>query len=82
MSMRSKRWARVSSLTPYGHRLEAPEGGLKSTSVYLLEASVTGTETAMLAAAQAQGPTEIRHAACEPHVAELGAVPGRDGRGG
>ena len=55
-----------------GHRLEAPEGGLKSTSVYLLEASVTGTETAMLAAAQAQGPTEIRHAACEPHVAELG----------
>ena len=56
----------------YGHRLEAPEGGLKSTSVYLLEASVTGTETTLLAAAQAQGTTHIRHAACEPHVAELG----------
>jgi UDP-N-acetylglucosamine 1-carboxyvinyltransferase len=32
---------------------------------------VTGTETALLAAAAAPGITEIRHAACEPHVAEL-----------
>jgi UDP-N-acetylglucosamine 1-carboxyvinyltransferase len=55
---------------PNGHRLEAPEG-LKGASMYLVEASVTGTETALLAAAQAKGPTEIRHAACEPHVAEL-----------
>jgi UDP-N-acetylglucosamine 1-carboxyvinyltransferase len=39
--------------------------------VYLLEASVTGTETALLAAAAASGVTEIRHAACEPHVVEL-----------
>jgi UDP-N-acetylglucosamine 1-carboxyvinyltransferase len=39
--------------------------------MYLVEASVTGTETALLAAAQARGATEIRHAACEPHVAEL-----------
>ena len=54
-----------------GHRLEAP-GGLKSASIYLDEASVTGTETAMLAAAAAIGVTEIRHAACEPHVVELG----------
>jgi UDP-N-acetylglucosamine 1-carboxyvinyltransferase len=54
-----------------GHRLEAPDG-LTGCSVYLLEASVTGTETAMLGAAQANGITEIRHAACEPHVAELG----------
>jgi UDP-N-acetylglucosamine 1-carboxyvinyltransferase len=54
-----------------GHRLEAP-GGLKSASIYLDEASVTGTETAMLAAAAASGVTEIRHAACEPHVVELG----------
>lgn len=53
-----------------GHRLEAP-AGLRGASMYLLEASVTGTETALLAAAQADGPTEIRHAACEPHVAEL-----------
>ncbi len=53
-----------------GHQLEAPDG-LRGASMYLLEASVTGTETALLAAAQAKGPTEIRNAACEPHVAEL-----------
>src|SRR5215510_10213397 len=53
-----------------GHVLEAADG-LKSTSIYLYEASVTGTETALLAAAGAPGVTEIRHAACEPHVVEL-----------
>ncbi|MEO7191417.1 MAG: UDP-N-acetylglucosamine 1-carboxyvinyltransferase [Vicinamibacterales bacterium] len=56
--------------TASGHELEAADG-LRGTSMYLLEASVTGTETALLAAAQAQGVTEIRNAACEPHVAEL-----------
>ena len=61
--------ARVSDVGA-GHVVEAPEG-LKGASVYLLEASVTGTETALLAAARASGPTEIRHAACEPHVREL-----------
>lgn len=45
--------------------------GLKPASIYLEEASVTGTETALLAAAAAAGRTEIRHAACEPHVVEL-----------
>src|SRR5205085_11625089 len=39
--------------------------------MYLCDASVTGTETALLAAAAAGGVAEIRHAACEPHVAEL-----------
>ena len=53
-----------------GHRLEVPDG-LKPASVYLDEASVTGTETALLAAAAAPGVSEIRHAACEPHVVEL-----------
>jgi UDP-N-acetylglucosamine 1-carboxyvinyltransferase len=53
-----------------GHVLEAPDG-LKPASIYLYEASVTGTETALLAAAAARGVTEIRHAACEPHVVEL-----------
>lgn len=53
-----------------GHRLDAPEG-LKPASIYLYEASVTGTETALLAAAAAPGRSEIRHAACEPHVVEL-----------
>jgi UDP-N-acetylglucosamine 1-carboxyvinyltransferase len=53
-----------------GHVLETPDG-LKPTSIYLYEASVTGTETALLAAAAAPGVSEIRHAACEPHVVEL-----------
>ena len=63
-----------------GHVLEAP-GGLKPTSIYLYEASVTGTETALLAAAAASGTSEIRHAACEPHVAELCAFLGKLGVG-
>jgi UDP-N-acetylglucosamine 1-carboxyvinyltransferase len=53
------------------HVLEAPESGLIGASMYLYEASVTGTETALLAAASAKGVTEIRHAATEPHVVEL-----------
>jgi UDP-N-acetylglucosamine 1-carboxyvinyltransferase len=52
------------------HFLETPDG-LKGASMYLYEASVTGTETALLAAATAPGNTEIRHAAAEPHVVEL-----------
>jgi UDP-N-acetylglucosamine 1-carboxyvinyltransferase len=53
-----------------GHHLDAPDG-LKAASFYLDEASVTGTETALLAAAAASGRTVIRHAAQEPHVVEL-----------
>jgi len=53
-----------------GHSLDAPDG-LAGASFYLDEASVTGTETAVLAAAAARGRTEIRHAAMEPHVVEL-----------
>jgi UDP-N-acetylglucosamine 1-carboxyvinyltransferase len=54
----------------HGHALDAPDG-LHGVSMYLDEASVTGTETAILAAAGARGVTEIRHAATEPHVVEL-----------
>jgi UDP-N-acetylglucosamine 1-carboxyvinyltransferase len=53
-----------------GHALEAA-GGLRGASLYLEEASVTGTETALLTASAAAGPSEIRHAATEPHVIEL-----------
>src|SRR5215212_2337038 len=52
------------------HVLEAPDG-IQPASMYLYEASVTGTETALLAASMARGVTEIRHAATEPHVVEL-----------
>jgi UDP-N-acetylglucosamine 1-carboxyvinyltransferase len=58
------------SLEGHGHALEVPDG-LKAVSIYLEEASVTGTETALLAAACAEGRSEIRHAATEPHVVEL-----------
>jgi UDP-N-acetylglucosamine 1-carboxyvinyltransferase len=50
--------------------LVAPRG-LRGASFYLDEASVTATETVLLAAATAEGETEIRNAAAEPHVAEL-----------
>jgi UDP-N-acetylglucosamine 1-carboxyvinyltransferase len=60
----------VDMLDEPGYALEAPRG-LTGASVYLDEASVTGTETALLAAAAARGRTEIRHAAMEPHVVEL-----------
>jgi UDP-N-acetylglucosamine 1-carboxyvinyltransferase len=68
----------LQALTAMGARLtdgpgcviEAPDG-LRAASLYLEEASVTGTETALLAAAAAPGVTEFRHAACEPHVVEL-----------
>ena len=53
-----------------GYALDAPDG-LTAASFYLDEASVTGTETALLAAATIEGLTEIRHAATEPHVVEL-----------
>jgi UDP-N-acetylglucosamine 1-carboxyvinyltransferase len=57
-------------LEAHGHLLECPDG-LKPTSIYLYEASVTGTETALLAAAAAPGRSEIRQAACAPPVVEL-----------
>ncbi len=44
---------------------------LMGTQVFLDEASVTGTENTIMAAAVAQGTTVIRNAACEPHVQGL-----------
>src|SRR5207244_11045623 len=44
-------------LVPATGALEAPDG-LKAASIYLFEASVTGTETALLAAAGAPGTSE------------------------
>jgi len=45
--------------------------GLKGQDVLLDEASVTGTENALMAAATAKGTTVIRNAASEPHVQDL-----------
>src|SRR5579875_1750520 len=44
---------------------------LTGASIFLDEASVTATENTVMAAALARGHTTIKHAACEPHVAEL-----------
>jgi UDP-N-acetylglucosamine 1-carboxyvinyltransferase len=44
---------------------------LVGTRVWLDEASVMGTENAIMAAVLATGTTVIGHAACEPHVQDL-----------
>lgn len=44
---------------------------LRGTDILLDEASVTGTENAVLAAVLAEGQTTIRNAASEPHVQDL-----------
>jgi UDP-N-acetylglucosamine 1-carboxyvinyltransferase len=45
--------------------------GLRGAHVFLDEASVTGTENAIMAAVLAAGETVIGNAACEPHVQDL-----------
>jgi UDP-N-acetylglucosamine 1-carboxyvinyltransferase len=44
---------------------------LRGTHIFLDEASVTGTENAIMAAVLAEGETVIGNAACEPHVQDL-----------
>jgi UDP-N-acetylglucosamine 1-carboxyvinyltransferase len=45
--------------------------GLRGKNVFLDEASVMGTENAVMAAVLAAGETVIGNAACEPHVQDL-----------
>ena len=52
------------------YRLRTPSG-LRGADLYLDEASVTGTENAVMAAVLAHGTTTISNAACEPHVQDL-----------
>jgi UDP-N-acetylglucosamine 1-carboxyvinyltransferase len=44
---------------------------LTGARLFLDEASVTGTESAIMAAVRARGETVIANAACEPHVQDL-----------
>jgi UDP-N-acetylglucosamine 1-carboxyvinyltransferase len=44
---------------------------LRGTRVYLDEASVMGTENAIMAAVLAEGETVLGNAACEPHIQDL-----------
>lgn len=50
---------------------ELRSSGLRGTRVYLDEASVMGTENAIMAAVLAEGETVLGHAACEPHIQDL-----------
>lgn len=59
--------AEVDSGPPFRLRADRLEG----TDILLDEASVTGTENAIMASVLAEGVTVIRHAACEPHVQDL-----------
>jgi UDP-N-acetylglucosamine 1-carboxyvinyltransferase len=52
-------------------RYEMRTTGLVGTKLFLDEASVTGTENAVMAATLARGETVIMNAACEPHVQDL-----------
>jgi UDP-N-acetylglucosamine 1-carboxyvinyltransferase len=52
------------------YRLELA-GRFRGAEVFLDEASVTGTETAVMAAAMADGTTRLLNAASEPHVQGL-----------
>ena len=45
--------------------------GLHGADIFLDEASVTGTENALMAAVLAPGETVLTNAACEPHVQDL-----------
>jgi UDP-N-acetylglucosamine 1-carboxyvinyltransferase len=52
-------------------RLKIRTDGLVGAHLFLDEASVTGTENAVMAAVLARGETVIGNAACEPHVQDL-----------
>ena len=50
---------------------EMRTNGLRGKRMYLDEASVMGTESAIMAAVLAEGETIVGHAACEPHIQDL-----------
>ncbi len=52
-------------------RYEMRADVLLGKRVYLAEASVMGTENAVMAAVLARGETHLTHAACEPHIQDL-----------
>lgn len=54
-----------------GDRYELRTRRLQGADIFLDEPSVTGTENAILAAVTAEGTTQLRNAAAEPHVQDL-----------
>jgi UDP-N-acetylglucosamine 1-carboxyvinyltransferase len=55
----------------FQRRFDMRAAALTGTGMYLDEASVTGTENAIMAAVLARGETVISNAASEPHVQDL-----------
>ena len=66
-------WAlrQMGATVTYERTFEFKASGLTGADILLDEASVTGTENALMAAALAKGTTILRNAASEPHVQEL-----------
>ena len=58
----------------YGRSYVFRRRQLRGAEILLDEASVTGTENLMMAAALAPGVTTLHNAACEPHVQDLGEL--------
>ncbi|HEY4346946.1 MAG TPA: UDP-N-acetylglucosamine 1-carboxyvinyltransferase [Gaiellaceae bacterium] len=54
-----------------GRRFELRAQRLIGKRIFLDEASVMGTENAIMAAVRAEGKTVVMNAACEPHVQDL-----------
>jgi UDP-N-acetylglucosamine 1-carboxyvinyltransferase len=63
--------ARLGAVIDADRKLHMRAKRLVGTQVFLDEASVTGTENAVMAAVLAAGETTIVNAACEPHVQDL-----------
>lgn len=61
----------LGAVTRQNDDFEMSAAGLHGAEIWLDEASVTGTESAVMAACLARGETVIRNAASEPHVQEL-----------
>ncbi len=61
------------------HYVMRTKQGLKGNDILLDEASVTATESTLMAAATARGTTILRNAASEPHVQQLGWMLNRMG---
>ena len=55
----------------YDRSFHFKSNGLKGADILLDEASVTGTENAIMACATAKGDSVLRNAASEPHIQEL-----------
>ena len=62
---------RLGATVIVNHHYDMRADALFGTRIFLDEASVTGTENAVMAAVTARGETVIGNAACEPHVQDL-----------